>query len=142
MKPRFWNTSWSAANIFQNRGLFQYRGPHFGRNLWKMSRVNILYCFYATTFRDFQKNFDKKSNCQFIHKFHFQATIFLRMKSVWIISEKNDNFFKKWGKINIFGENLLKQYSKIEVSMFQNRGDLCNKNSCCSKSIPKSSIPK
>ena len=33
VKPRFWNTSWSAANIFQNRGLFQYRGPHFGRNL-------------------------------------------------------------------------------------------------------------
>ena len=54
VKPRFWNTSWSAANVFQNRGLFQYRGPHFGRNLWKMSWVTILYCFYAIIFLDFQ----------------------------------------------------------------------------------------
>ena len=27
VKPRFWNTSWSAANVFQNLGLFQNRGP-------------------------------------------------------------------------------------------------------------------
>ena len=29
VKPRFWNTCWSAANVFQNWGLFQNRGPHF-----------------------------------------------------------------------------------------------------------------
>ena len=31
VKPRFWNTSWSAVNVFQNRGLFQNRGPQFGK---------------------------------------------------------------------------------------------------------------
>ena len=36
---------------------------------------------------------------------------------------------KNGGKITIFGENLLKKNSKIEVSIFQNQGDLCNKNS-------------
>ena len=40
VKPRFWNTSWSAANVF-------YNVPP------------ILYCFYVTIFLDFQKNFAK-----------------------------------------------------------------------------------
>ena len=54
VKPRFWNISRSATNVFQNRGLFQYQGPHFGRNFWKILWVTILYCFYATFFLDFQ----------------------------------------------------------------------------------------
>ena len=28
VKPRFWNTSWSAANVFQNWDLFQNQSPH------------------------------------------------------------------------------------------------------------------
>ena len=35
VKPRFWNTSWSAVNVFQNRGLFQNRGPQFGKKIEK-----------------------------------------------------------------------------------------------------------
>ena len=37
VKPRFWNTSWSAVIVFQNRGLFQNRGPHFGKKIEKGS---------------------------------------------------------------------------------------------------------
>ena len=40
-------------------------------------------------------------------------------------------FLQKNGeKINIFEKNQLKKYSKIKVSIFQNRGYLCYKKSC------------
>ena len=39
VKPRFWNTSWSAANVFQNRG------PHFGKKIEKVSWVTIFIMF-------------------------------------------------------------------------------------------------
>ena len=48
------------------------------------------------------------------------------MKKLFL--ENFANFFKKCGKkINIFGENLLKKFSKIGESIFQNRGDLWSK---------------
>ena len=50
VKPRFWNTSWSAANVFQNRGLFQNRGPHFGKKIGKVPWATIFILFYATIF--------------------------------------------------------------------------------------------
>ena len=44
VKPRFWNTSWSAANVFQNRG------PHFGKKIGKVPWATIFILFYATIF--------------------------------------------------------------------------------------------
>ena len=50
VKPRFWNTSWSAANVFQNRGLFQNRGPHFGKRNCKMPLVALFILFLCHNF--------------------------------------------------------------------------------------------
>ena len=39
VKPRIWNTSWSAANVFQNRGWFQNQGDLWSKNFGPQQKV-------------------------------------------------------------------------------------------------------